>query len=236
MKRKAWLIPLILGLILLAVGVGCFGRVCAVKDSIYSAYKLTFPDSSIEKVFINDNDEATVKADFDAAILGTATSAAQDAAAEAEAPAEGLSEEAAAELEAAGEAAEEAAEAAVEAAIEGASPYDTVIGSFGKVTGLRTAWKLQNIFLGIGALLCLAGIVLLLRAKDLDFASIMRSKITWAVIAEILLLIVCFIIRPDFLSISYQPANRMLYGNLVDIINRSAEITIIGMGMEHLCE
>ena len=52
--------------------------------------------------------------------------------------AEGLSEEAAAELEAAGEAAEEAAEAAVEAAIEGASPYDTVIGSFGKVTGLRT--------------------------------------------------------------------------------------------------
>ena len=73
--------------------------------------------------------------------------------------------------------------------------------------------------------------MLLLRAKDLDFASIMRSKITWAVIAEILLLIVCFIIRPDFLSISYQPANRMLYGNLVDIINRSAEITIIGMGM-----
>ena len=231
MKRKAWLIPLILGLILLAVGVGCFGRVCAVKDSIYSAYKLTFPDSSIEKVFINDNDEATVKADFDAAILGTATSAAQDAAAEAEAPAEGLSEEAAAELEAAGEAAEEAAEAAVEAAIEGTSPYDTIIGSFGKVSSLRTAWKLQNIFLGIGALLCLAGIVLLLRAKDLDFASIMRSKITWAVIAEILLLIVCFIIRPDFLSISYQPANRMLYGNLVDIINRSAEITIIGMGM-----
>ena len=122
-------------------------------------------------------------------------------------------------------------EAAPAAEVNGASPYDTAIGSFSRVTGLRTAWKLQGIFLGLGIVLVLAAIALLLRAHNLDFASIMRSKITWAVIAEILLLIVCFIMRPDFLSISYQPANHMLYGNLVDIVNRSAEITIIGMGM-----
>ena len=67
--------------------------------------------------------------------------------------------------------------------------------------------------------------------KKFNFSSIMQSKITWAVVAELLILLVCFIIRPDFFSIKYQPATGMLYGSLIDIINRSAEITIIAMGM-----
>ena len=52
-----------------------------------------------------------------------------------------------------------------------------------------------------------------------------------AVMAEVLLLLVCLIIRPDFFSISYQPTTGMLYGNIIDILNRSSEITIIAMGM-----
>ena len=67
--------------------------------------------------------------------------------------------------------------------------------------------------------------------KKLDFSVLMRSKITWAVIAELLILLVCLIIRPDFFKISFQPSTGMLYGSLVDIVNRSAEITIIAMGM-----
>ena len=59
----------------------------------------------------------------------------------------------------------------------------------------------------------------------------MQSKVTWAVVAELLILLVCFLIRPDFFSISYQPSTGMLYGSLIDIVNRSAEITIIAMGM-----
>ena len=60
---------------------------------------------------------------------------------------------------------------------------------------------------------------------------IAKSKITWAIVAELLILLVCLNIRIDFFSISYQPSTGMLYGSLIDIINRSAEITIIGMGM-----
>jgi len=60
---------------------------------------------------------------------------------------------------------------------------------------------------------------------------IIRSKLTWAAVAELLILLVCLIIRPDFFSISYQPQNGVLYGSLIDILNRSAEITIIAMGM-----
>ena len=59
----------------------------------------------------------------------------------------------------------------------------------------------------------------------------MRSKLTWAVVAEVLILAVCLVVRPDFFKISYQPSTGMLYGNLIDIINRSSEITIIAMGM-----
>ncbi len=67
--------------------------------------------------------------------------------------------------------------------------------------------------------------------KNFVLSGLMQSKVTWAVIAELLILMVCFMIRPDFFSISYQPSTGMLYGSLIDIINRSAEITIISMGM-----
>ena len=67
--------------------------------------------------------------------------------------------------------------------------------------------------------------------QRLNLSVLMRSKVTWAVVAEVLILIVCLIVRPDFFSISYQPSTGMLYGNLIDIVNRSSEITIIAMGM-----
>lgn len=70
-----------------------------------------------------------------------------------------------------------------------------------------------------------------MKKKKFDFSALMRSKITWAVVAELLILLVCLIVRPDFFKISYQPSTGMLYGSLIDIINRSAEITIIAMGM-----
>ncbi len=67
--------------------------------------------------------------------------------------------------------------------------------------------------------------------KKPDFGTILRSKVTWAVVAELLILAVCAIMRPEFFHISYQPSTGMLYGSLIDILNRSAEITIIAMGM-----
>ena len=70
-----------------------------------------------------------------------------------------------------------------------------------------------------------------MKKKSFDLSALTRSKITWAVVAEILILLVCFIIRPDFFSISIQPSTGVLYGSLIDILNRSAEITIIAMGM-----
>ena len=70
-----------------------------------------------------------------------------------------------------------------------------------------------------------------MKKKKFDLSTLMRSKITWAVIAEVLILMVCLIVRPEFFKISYQPSTGMLYGSLIDILNRSAEITIIAMGM-----
>ena len=67
--------------------------------------------------------------------------------------------------------------------------------------------------------------------KKLDLSSLFRSKVTWAVVAEALILLVCLCVRPEFFRISYQPSTGMLYGNIIDIINRSSEITIIAMGM-----
>ena len=67
--------------------------------------------------------------------------------------------------------------------------------------------------------------------KRFDFSTLARSKVTWAVVAEALILLVCLFVRPDFFKISYQPTTGMLYGNLIDIVNRSSEITIIAMGM-----
>ncbi len=82
-------------------------------------------------------------------------------------------------------------------------------------------------------LLVVAGVVFMLMAqgKFTIPAGIAKSKITWAVVAELLILLVCLNIRIDFFSISFQPSTGMLYGSLIDIVNRSAEITIIGMGM-----
>ena len=70
-----------------------------------------------------------------------------------------------------------------------------------------------------------------MKKKGFDLSALTRSKITWAVVAEVLILLVCFIIRPDFFSLSIQPTTGVLYGSLIDIVSRSAEITIIAMGM-----
>lgn len=61
--------------------------------------------------------------------------------------------------------------------------------------------------------------------------SIVKSKLFWAVVAEALILLVCLIMRPEFFKIEYQPTTGMWFGSIIDIINRSAEITIIAMGM-----
>ena len=52
-----------------------------------------------------------------------------------------------------------------------------------------------------------------------------------AVVAEALILLVSVILRPDFLKIEINTVTGMLYGVPIDILNRSAEITIIAMGM-----
>ena len=49
--------------------------------------------------------------------------------------------------------------------------------------------------------------------------------------AELLILLVCLIMRPEFFEISYQESTGMLYGSIIDILNRSSEITIIALGM-----
>ena len=61
--------------------------------------------------------------------------------------------------------------------------------------------------------------------------SILKSKLFWAIMAEALILLVCFILRPEFLKVEFQSETGMLYGSLIDILNRSSEITIIAMGM-----
>ena len=205
MRKRAFLIPLIAGVLLLAAGFLCFTQVCGVKDRIYDLYQFSFTDDMIRETVMKDSGEEAFRQDFDGAVLSLARTGGTE-------QAEGDSGEAA-------------------GAVPAASPYQSVFSDFGAVGRLRTAFRLQSWLLGAGALLCLAAVLMLLRHRKLDFASMMRSKITWAVIAEILILIVCLISRPDFFSISYQPSTRMLYGNLIDILSRSAEITIIGMGM-----
>ncbi len=67
--------------------------------------------------------------------------------------------------------------------------------------------------------------------RKVSWESIVRSKIFWAVVAEALILLVSLLLRPDFLKIEFNQATGMLYGVPIDILNRSAEIIIIGMGM-----
>ncbi len=72
-----------------------------------------------------------------------------------------------------------------------------------------------------------------MKAK-LNRETVVRSKLLWAVIAELLILLVGFIMRPDFLSVQLMTladGSRVLFGTPIDILNRSAEITIIAMGM-----
>ena len=257
-KRKTFLIPLILGLVLIAVGMFFFAKVCRLKDAVYKNYKVSLSDQSVSEVFSGSLDEAGVREAFNNAVkksdknsgaaaaagdlmeeaaagldeaaaeMDAAAAGAGDAAVEEEA---GTAPEAAAETEEATEpAAAEGADASGEAA--GKDAFDTIFpNGMSGVRSIRTANRMIPIFFGAGALLCLAAILILIRAKNLDFSSIMRSKITWAAIAEILILIVCLIVRPDFFNISYQPSTGMLYGSIIDIINRSSEITIIAMGM-----
>lgn len=61
--------------------------------------------------------------------------------------------------------------------------------------------------------------------------SFLKSKLTWAIFAELAILIIAGILEPGFFKIEFNAQTGMLYGSLVDIVNRSAEITIIAMGM-----
>ena len=61
--------------------------------------------------------------------------------------------------------------------------------------------------------------------------SIFKNKLAWAVVAELLILLVAGILEPNFFHIEYNATTGMFYGSLIDIVNRSAEITIIAMGM-----
>ena len=67
--------------------------------------------------------------------------------------------------------------------------------------------------------------------RKLSWETFVRSKIFWAVVAEIVILIVSMILRHDFLKIVINEGTGMLYGVPIDILNRSSEITIIAMGM-----
>ncbi|MDL2206841.1 ABC transporter permease [Eubacteriales bacterium OttesenSCG-928-N13] len=68
-----------------------------------------------------------------------------------------------------------------------------------------------------------------MRKQHLD--GILKSKIFWAIIAELAILIVCGILRPDFFRLKWIDQTGMWSGSLIDIINYSSEITIIAMGM-----
>ncbi|MBO7711523.1 MAG: ABC transporter permease [Lachnospiraceae bacterium] len=245
-KERLFLIPLLLGLVSLVIGLFFFGRICRTKDTVYKNYKVSLSDDTISEVFMNDNDEAAVRESFNKAVAKTEkntgsaaaqvndlmpadaepVSEAEDADAAPETAPEALSETAAEEVSS------ETALGEEQQPDDGKDAYDTVFTKgFSQVKSLRNAVRMVPVFLGIGAVLCLIAVLMVIRAKNLDFSSIMRSKITWAAIAEILILIVCLITRPDFFNISYQPSTGMLYGSLIDIVNRSSEITIIAMGM-----
>lgn len=70
--------------------------------------------------------------------------------------------------------------------------------------------------------------------RKLGGSAFLRSKLFWAIVAEFLILLVGFILRPDFLNIQLRTladGTRVLYGTPIDILNRASEITIIAMGM-----
>jgi len=70
--------------------------------------------------------------------------------------------------------------------------------------------------------------------KTVMQSAFLRSKLFWAIVAQLLILLVGFILRPDFLSIQLRTLSdgtTVLYGTPIDILNRASEITIIAMGM-----
>ena len=70
--------------------------------------------------------------------------------------------------------------------------------------------------------------------KSVMQSAFLRSKLFWAIVAQLLILLVGFILRPDFLSIQLRTLSdgtTVLYGTPIDILNRASEITIIAMGM-----
>ena len=153
-----------------------------------------------------------------------------------EAPAEEA--EAATEEAAAEETAEEAAageELAEVAEDSAASLQESAIAEhLAERSGLQSFAYLKRFPLLItGILLGLAFVVALLISgnKMRMPEGILHSKLTYAVVAELAILMVCLWIRPDFFSIRYEPSSGMLIGSLITILNRSAEITIIAMGM-----
>ncbi len=67
--------------------------------------------------------------------------------------------------------------------------------------------------------------------RKFNWDSLVRSKIFWAVMAELVILLVSVALRHDFLKVVINEQTGMLYGVPIDILNRSSEITIIAMGM-----
>ena len=153
-----------------------------------------------------------------------------------EAPAE---EEAAADEAAA---AEDGAAAADEAELEEVAETETVADlresaiaeRLAEENGFQSFAYLKRFpLLVTGILLGLAFVFALLAMRKVVRVpeKLLHSKLTYAVVAELAILMVCLWIRPDFFSIRYEPSSGMLIGSLITILNRSAEITIIAMGM-----
>lgn len=67
--------------------------------------------------------------------------------------------------------------------------------------------------------------------RKFSFDQLVRSKVFWALVAEVVILLVSVILRPDFLKIEINATTGMFYGVPIDILNRAAEIMIISMGM-----
>lgn len=60
-KNRAFLIPLILGVISMAAGLFFFAQICQLKDNVYKNYKVSLSDASIQEIFAGDGDEDAVR-------------------------------------------------------------------------------------------------------------------------------------------------------------------------------
>ena len=89
------------------------------------------------------------------------------------------------------------------------------VGVLGFGAGSQTFLSKQRPAFLVDALLCaiMAVVMAMLSSGRLVIPEkIARSKVTWAVVAELLILLVCLNIRIEFFSISFQPSTGMLYG------------------------